>query len=72
MYWSVYALQQIICTIKIRRAPTTHDNIGFKPSLTSTSDILPLSVVAADKGCDSEDNHLLVREGLHAFSVNPD
>ena len=23
-------LQQIICTIKIRRAPTRHDNIDFK------------------------------------------
>ncbi|HET7283426.1 MAG TPA: transposase [Nitrososphaeraceae archaeon] len=33
---------------------------------------LPLSVVVADKGYDSEDNHLLVREELyHAFSVIP-
>ena len=24
-------LQQIICTIKIRRAPTRHDNVDFKP-----------------------------------------
>jgi hypothetical protein len=28
-------------------------------------------VVAADRGYDSEDNHLLVRESLHAFSVIP-
>jgi hypothetical protein len=36
-------LQQIICTIKIRRAPTTtkHDNIDFRPIITRTSDILP-------------------------------
>ena len=65
-------LQQIICTIRIRRAPARHDNIDFRPIITRTSDILPLSVViAADKGYDSEDNHLLVREDLHAFSVIP-
>ena len=62
-------LQQIICTIKIRRAPTRHDNIDFKPILTRITEILPLSVVTADKGYDSEENHLLVRERLHAFSI---
>ncbi len=55
-------LQQIICTIKIRRVPTRHDNVDFRPVITRTSNILPLSVVTADKGYDSEDNHLLVRE----------
>ena len=64
-------LQQIICTIKIRRAPTRHDNIDFKPIITRIAEILPLSVVTADKGYDSEDNRLFVREGLHAFSVIP-
>jgi DDE family transposase len=64
-------LQQIICSIKIRRAPTRHDNIDFKPIITRMSNILPLSVVTGDKGYDSEDNHLLVREDLHAFSVIP-
>ena len=64
-------LQQIICTIKIRRAPTRHDNIDFKPIITRIAEILPLSVVTADKGYDSEDNHLLVRDGLHALSVIP-
>ena len=54
-------LQQIICTIKIRRAPTGHDNIDFKPIITKASNILPLSVVTTDKGYDSEDNHLLVK-----------
>ena len=64
-------LQQIICTVKIRRAPTRHDNIDFRPIITRTSNILPLSIVTADKGYDSEENHLLVREDLHAFSVIP-
>ena len=58
-------------TIKIRRAPTRHDNIDFKPIITRIAEILPLSVVTADKGYDSEDNHLLVRDGLHALSVIP-
>jgi hypothetical protein len=32
---------------------------------------VPLSVVTADKGYDSEDNHVLVRDILHALSVIP-
>ena len=67
----VDVLQQIICTIKIRRAPTRHDNVDFRPIVDKASNILPLSVVTADKGYDSEDNHLLVREDLHAFSIIP-
>lgn len=61
-------LQQIICTIKVRRAPTRHDNIDFGPLITKTSEILPLSVVIGDLQ-DSELNHILVREILHAFSI---
>jgi hypothetical protein len=38
-------LKQIICTIKIRRAPTRHDNIDFRPLITKIAKILPLSVV---------------------------
>ena len=64
-------LKQIICSIKIRRAPTRHDNIDFKPIITRTSEIKPLSVVVADKGYDSEENHLLVRERLKAYSIIP-
>ena len=64
-------LQQIICTIKIRRAPTRHDSIDFRPLITKISELVPLSVVTADKGYDSEDNHVLVRDVLHALSVIP-
>ena len=68
--------KQIICTIKIRRAPTTrHDNIDFKPIVTKTAaaQIKPLSIViVADKGYDSgEENHVLVRDKLHGYSVIP-
>jgi hypothetical protein len=41
-------LQPIINNIRIRRAPTRHDNIDFLPIITRTSNILPLSVVTAD------------------------
>ena len=64
-------MQQIICTIKIRRAPTRHDTIDFQPLITKISELVPLSVVTADKGYDSEDNQVLVRDVLHALSVIP-
>ena len=64
-------LKQIICIIKIRRAPKRHDNIDFQPLIIKIAKTLPLSVVTADKGYESEDNHVLVREMLHAFSVIP-
>jgi len=66
-------IQQIICTVKIRRAPTKHDNIyRFQANYNKQRrqiSFLSLSVVTADKGYDSEDNHILVREQQHAFSV---
>ena len=41
-----------------KTGPTRHDNMDFKPIITKTSGILPVSVVVtADKGYDSEDNH---------------
>jgi hypothetical protein len=68
-------IKQIICKIKVRRAPTTrHDNnVDFKPIVTtkSAAEIKPppLSiVVVADKGYDSEENHVLVRDDLKAYS----
>ena len=64
-------LQQIICIIKIRRSPTRHDNIDFRPIITKTSQTRPLSVVTVGKGYDSEENHVLVRELLHGFSIIP-
>ncbi|HKG71717.1 MAG TPA: transposase [Nitrososphaeraceae archaeon] len=64
-------LKQIICTIKIRRAPTKHDNIDFKSIITRTSDIKPLSIVVADKGYDSEENHVLVRDSLKTYCIIP-
>jgi len=65
-------LKQIICKVKVRRAPTRHDNIDFKPVITRISKIKLLSAVVAYKGYDSEENnHVMVREKLHEFSVIP-
>jgi hypothetical protein len=64
-------LKQIICSIKIRRASTKHDNVDFKSIITRTSEIKPLAVAVADKGYDSEENHVLVRERLKAYSIIP-
>ena len=50
----VEVLCQIVCSIKISRAPTRHDTIDFQPIVERTSEILPLSVVVADRGYDSE------------------
>ena len=64
-------LKQIICNVKIRRAPTRHDNVDFKPIVTTMAKIKPLSVVVADKGYDMEDNHTLIREKLNGYSIIP-
>ena len=64
-------LKQIICKVKIRRAPNKHDAIDFKPIVTRIAKINPLSVVVADKGYDSEENHILVREKLNGYSIIP-
>jgi hypothetical protein len=63
--------KQIICTVKIRRAPKRHDNIDFQPIITRASEIRPLSIAVCDKGYDSEKNHVLVREVLKAYSIIP-
>ena len=65
-------LFQLICTIKIRRALITrHDTKDFPPLLIKASEILPISVTVADKGYDSENNHVLVTEYMHALSIIP-
>ena len=38
--------------------------MDFRPLITKISELVPLSVVTADKGYDSEDNHILVRDVL--------
>ena len=55
--------EQIACSLKIRRSPK-HDTVDFKPIMERASSIMPLSIVVADKGYDSEANHQLVENIL--------
>lgn len=48
---------QIICAIKIRHR-TRHDSIDFGPLLQKANGIIPIDTVVADKGYDSERNHV--------------
>jgi Transposase DDE domain len=61
-------LKQIICNIKVRRS-SKHDNIDFKPIISKIFSIIPISIVVADKGYDSESNHQYVRDHLNAYSL---
>jgi hypothetical protein len=45
--------------------------MDFRSIITRIAEILSLSVVTADKGYHSEDNHFLIRDGLHALSIIP-
>lgn len=70
--WAADMLKQIICTVSRKRgAPARHDNVDFKPIVTRTAQIKPLSIVVAGKGYDSEENHVLVRERHRACSISP-
>ena len=71
MFKSYDVLKQIIYNIKIRRALTRHDVVDFKQIIKNISKIKTLSVVAADKSYDSEDDHVLVRDKLKGFSIIP-
>ena len=66
----------ILLLTNIRKIFTGIDSTGFKIThasqyYTERTEILPLSVVTADKAYDSEENHVLVRELLHGFSIIP-
>jgi hypothetical protein len=61
-----------LCTLKIRRAVARHGNNDFQSLIIRTSEeVLPTNISnVAYNGYDSEgNNHILVREQLHAFSV---
>jgi len=62
---------QIVCAIKIRHQPR-HDNIDFVPLLEKTNHIIPINTVVADKGYDSENNHVTARDlGIASVIIPP-
>lgn len=60
---------QIICAIKIRHRQR-HDSVDFASLLHKANNICPISTVVADKGYDSEKNHI-VSHCLGIASVIP-
>jgi len=60
---------QIICAIKIRHR-TRHDSIDFIPLLQKANGIIPIGTVVADKGYDSERNHV-ESDSLGIVSIIP-
>ena len=57
--------------MKMRRVQLDMIDIDFSTTHNKDIRIIPPSVVTADKGYDSEDNHVLVRDVLDALSVIP-
>ncbi|CAE6486527.1 IS5 family transposase [Candidatus Nitrosotenuis uzonensis] len=49
--------RQIICSIKIRHRHR-HDSVDFVPLLRHTGKLVPIGTVVADRGYDSESNHI--------------
>jgi len=60
---------QIICAIKIRHRQR-HDSIDFVPLLQKANGIIPIDTVVADKGYDSERNHV-ESDSLGIVSIIP-
>jgi len=49
--------KQLVCAIKIRHRQR-HDSVDFVPLLQKANGIIPIGTVVADKGYDSEKNHV--------------
>ena len=54
--------RQLICGIKIRHR-RRHDSVDFVPLLQRTASLVPIETIVADRGYDSENNHIMT-EGL--------
>lgn len=61
--------EQLVCAIKIRHRQR-HDGIDFVPLLERTNDIISVDTIVADKGYDSESNHVAA-ENLGITSIIP-
>lgn len=61
--------QQIVCAIKIWHRQR-HDGVDFVPLLERTNQIIPVDTIVADKGYDSESNHVAV-DNLGITSIIP-
>jgi hypothetical protein len=56
----------------VRRAPTRHHNIDFKPVMTKTSEIVPLYVVVlGERGYDSGGESYHGKGKIRCIQCNP-
>ena len=61
---------QLVTSVKVRRGPA-NDNRDFEPVVRRAHAIKRIKVGIGDKGYDSERNHELLRDELHAQSIIP-
>jgi len=61
---------QLVTSIKLRRGPA-NDNRDFRPVVKRAHRVKRIKVGIGDKGFDSEKNHELLRDELHAMSIIP-
>jgi hypothetical protein len=63
--------KQIVCSARIRHM-WRNDTVDFVPLLQHTCSIVPVGTVAADRGFDSEQNHLAAQEiGVARCIIRP-
>jgi hypothetical protein len=61
---------QLAASVKIRRGPA-NDTRDFEPVVRKAHSFRPIGVGIGDMGYDSERNHELLRDELHALSIIP-
>src|ERR1700730_5221364 len=61
---------QLVTSVKIRRGPA-NDTRDFEPVVRKAHSFRPIRVGIGDMGYDSEANHELLRDELHALSIIP-
>jgi hypothetical protein len=63
--------RQLICGIKIRHR-RRHDSIDFVPLLQQAARLAPVGIVVADRGYDSEQNHIITENlGIRDTIIRP-
>lgn len=63
--------RQIISSIKIRHR-RRHDSVDFAPLLQRTVQLVPVGMVVADRGYDSEQNHIMTENlGIPNTIIRP-
>jgi len=63
--------RQLVCVVKIRHH-RRHDSVDFVPLLQRAAKIIPVETVVADRGYDSEQNHIMTKNlGIQYTIIRP-